>query len=181
MISIDNWNTKSGKIVIKQHDREFTFNLYANGTANCFLVAVYEYTDPDTKKTMEQLQWFFADKRHGEIMLGLAKDQGGKKENHMDPVRKLTLYKKTCTDWKKIMCLFAEAYPTITIELLEAEPEPDMVTITCYGKAETLSREEAIMKYRDCIANSEGAERDRYMNVMAGLTSGEKNITDERR
>jgi hypothetical protein len=116
-IQIHNWNNKSGTCVIEQNCTEFEFNLYAYGTCNCFLTAVYEYTDTETGETMEQLQWFFMDERHGKIMLGLQKGSDGKKENYMDEVRKITLYKNKCTDWKKIMSMFAEAFDHIDIEI----------------------------------------------------------------
>lgn len=120
-IQIHNWDNKSGKCTVVQNSTEFEFNLYAYGTCNCFLVAVYEYEDTEDHKTKEQLQWFFMDDEHGKIMLGLKKGNDGKKENMMDTITKLTLYKSKCTDWKKIMTMFAEAYPQITIEIREDE------------------------------------------------------------
>ena len=121
MISIRNWNNHSGKIVVDQDGKDWEMNLYAYGTSNCFLIAVYEYEDPEDKEVRESLQWFFMDEEHGKIMLGLKKGNDGLKENRMDPVRKLTLYRKTCTDWKKIMALFAQAFDDITIEIKESE------------------------------------------------------------
>lgn len=119
MIRINDWSKKSGTCTIVQNGREFELNLYAYGTSNCFLSAVYEYEDPDKKETQEQLQWFFMDEQHGKIMLGLKKGSDGKKENWMDEIRKLTLYKSRCTDWKKIMTMFAEAFDNLTIEIME--------------------------------------------------------------
>jgi len=117
MIRIDNWSNKSGTCVVEQNGKEWTMNLYAYGTCNCFLCAVYEYEDTESHETMEQLQWFFMDENHGKIMLGLKKGNDGKKENRMDEMRKLTLYKSKCTDWKKIMQMFAEAFDKIDIEI----------------------------------------------------------------
>ena len=114
-IQINNWNIKSGKCTIEQNGKEFELNLYAYGTSNCFLSAVYEYEE--NGKTMEELQWFFLDEQHGKIMLGLQKNSDGEKVNYMDEVRKITLYKKKCTDWKKIMTMFAEAFDKIEIEI----------------------------------------------------------------
>lgn len=123
MIRIDNWSKKSGKCVIAQNGREFELNLYAYGTANCFLVAVYEYKDSETGETMEQLQWFFMDEDHGKIMLGLKKGSDGKKENYMDEVRKLTLYRNSCVDWQNIMIMFARAFDKIEIEIRKDDAE----------------------------------------------------------
>lgn len=120
-IQIHNWENKSGTCVIKQKDREFTLNLYGYCTSNCYLVAVYEYKDTETSETMEQLQWFFMDESHAKIMLGLKKGSDGKKENYMDEIRKLTLYKSKLTEWKKILLMFAEAFPKIDIEIREDE------------------------------------------------------------
>ena len=121
MIRIPNWDKHSGKIVVEQNGKEWEMNLYAYGTCNCFLCTVYEYEDPEDKSTREQLQWFFMDEEHGKIMLGLKKASDGSKENHMDPVRKLTLYKKNCTDWQNIMILFARAFDGINIEIRSEE------------------------------------------------------------
>lgn len=123
MIRIDNWSKKSGKCTIMQNGREFELNLYAYGTANCFLVAVYEYKDSETGETMEQLQWFFMDEDHGKVMLGLKKGSDGKKENYMDEVRKLTLYRNSCVDWQNIMIMFARAFDKIEIEIRKDDAE----------------------------------------------------------
>ena len=120
-IQIYNWDNKSGKMVVNQNGHEFEFNLYAYGTSNCFLVAVYEYEDTENHQTAEQLQWFFMDEEHGKIMLGLKKGNDGKKENYLDEVRKLTLYKSKCNDWKKLMTMFAQAFDKIDIEIREEE------------------------------------------------------------
>lgn len=55
----------------------------------------------------------------------------------------------------------------------------DMVTITCYGKTEQMSRKDAINKYLKGMAWSEGSERDRYTNIYLALISGETNVFDE--
>ena len=120
-IIIDNWNNKSGKMIIEQNGKEFELNLYAYGTCNCFLCGVYEYKDAESGKTMEQLQWFFMDENHGKIMLGLKKNSSGERENYMDEVRKITLYRNKCTDCEKIVAMFAEAFDTISIEIRRDE------------------------------------------------------------
>ena len=59
------------------------------------------------------------------------------------------------------------------------EPEEDTVQVICYGKTYTYnSREEAIKDYMENIAFSEGAERDRYTNILLELHSGKKVCTD---
>lgn len=120
-IQIDNWDNKSGKCTINQNGKEFELNLYAYGTCNCFLCAVYEYEDTEDHQTKEQLQWWFMDERHGKVMLGLQKGYDGKKENYLSEIRKITLYKSKCTDWKKLMTMFAQAFDNITIEIREDE------------------------------------------------------------
>lgn len=50
-------------------------------------------------------------------MLGLKKGGDGKKENRLDYIKKVTLYKKNCTEWKKLMQMFAEAFDKIDIEV----------------------------------------------------------------
>ena len=55
----------------------------------------------------------------------------------------------------------------------------DLVTITCYGKAEKRRRDEAIAFYTEGIFCSEGSERDRYVSIVAGLQSGKKVVDDE--
>jgi len=124
-IVIDKWSNKSGKCTIIQKDMEFELNLYAYGTSNCFLCAFYEYEDTETHKTMEQMQWFFMDERHGKIMLGLQKGNDGTKENYLSEITKITLYKNKCVDWKKLMTMFAQAFDKITIEILAEQPKED--------------------------------------------------------
>lgn len=117
---INNWNDISGKVVVEQKGKEFVYNMYGEGKCNCFLATVYEYEGEDGK-TYEQLQWFFMDERHGKIMLGLQKGTNGRKENYLVEVTKLIIYKNKCSNWKKIVAMFAEAFDTLTIEIREEE------------------------------------------------------------
>lgn len=56
----------------------------------------------------------------------------------------------------------------------------EKIKITCYGKTEIWAdREKAKLFYLDCMANSEGAERDRYVNIYLQLMSGETECFDE--
>ena len=48
-----------------------------------------------------------------------------------------------------------------------------MVKTICYGKEETwASREDAIREFKDCMRHSEGAERNRYFNILCDLEDG---------
>ena len=118
MLTINNWDDISGKVIVNQHGKEFEFNLYGENKCNCFLATVCEYTGDDGK-TYGQLQWFFMDERHGKIMLGLQKGNDGKKENYLCEVTKLVICKNKCSNWKKIIAMFAEAFDSITIEIRE--------------------------------------------------------------
>lgn len=54
------------------------------------------------------------------------------------------------------------------------------VTTICYGKKQIWNnRNEAEDFYLDCMANSEGAERDRYVNIYIALKKGNEICTDE--
>lgn len=54
------------------------------------------------------------------------------------------------------------------------------VTCICYGKAQTFpSRRAAQNFYWDCVENSEGSERERYLNILAKLHRGEDNCSDD--
>ena len=55
----------------------------------------------------------------------------------------------------------------------------DLVKITCYNRTETMEREDAIAKYVEAMAWSDGSERDRYVNVYLGLISGATEVSDE--
>ena len=55
----------------------------------------------------------------------------------------------------------------------------DMVTITCYGKTETMDRQKAINKFTEGLLCSEGSERERYAIILSGLMSGLTNVDDE--
>lgn len=54
-----------------------------------------------------------------------------------------------------------------------------MITTICYGQVDTWAKKEDAIKYfmeaADC---SEGAERDRYMNIILDLLYGEEVATD---
>jgi len=53
------------------------------------------------------------------------------------------------------------------------------VTITCYGKTETWdSRKKARAFYWEGVRCCEGAERDRYMNIVMGIDDGLDEVTD---
>lgn len=56
----------------------------------------------------------------------------------------------------------------------------ETVKTICYGREEIWdSREDAIMFFLECMASSEGAERERYLNILVKLKSGEKVCTDD--
>lgn len=54
----------------------------------------------------------------------------------------------------------------------------DLVVVTCYNQSEVMERGLAVQKYLDCMMNSEGAERDRYVNIYYQLVSGAKEAYD---
>ena len=56
----------------------------------------------------------------------------------------------------------------------------DMVSITCYGRTEMMERKSAMKFYRECADNSEGAERERYVNILFGLMDGLTEVSDQR-
>ena len=113
MLRIYKWEDMSGQVLVEQNGHEFTFNLYGEDKCNCFLATVWE------SKEEYQLQWFFMDESHGKRMLGLTKNYEGKKENCLTEVKKLVLYKNKCSNWKKILTLFAQAFDELTIEIKE--------------------------------------------------------------
>lgn len=55
----------------------------------------------------------------------------------------------------------------------------DKVKITCYGKTEIMDRFEACQFYREGILNSDGSERERYVNILMGLLDGLDEVSDE--
>lgn len=56
---------------------------------------------------------------------------------------------------------------------------PNAVLVTCYGKTnEFPSREAAEDFYWQCVEASEGAERDRYVNILIALRKGQKIVHD---
>lgn len=62
---------------------------------------------------------------------------------------------------------------------LAREAEKEEIKVTCYGKTEVYdSREEAEKFYLKCMAYSEGAERERYVNIYLQLKEGKTECTD---
>ena len=55
----------------------------------------------------------------------------------------------------------------------------DSVMVTCYGESELWdTRKEAADFYMQAIMACEGAERERYLNIYAGLYQGLTEVTD---
>lgn len=56
----------------------------------------------------------------------------------------------------------------------------EKIKITCYGKTEYWDdREKAKAFYLECMMYSEGAERDRYVNIYTQLCLGNTECYDE--
>lgn len=56
----------------------------------------------------------------------------------------------------------------------------EKIICKCYGtEQEFSSRSKAKKFYLECIAWSEGAERDRYVNILLDLEDGKNYCTDE--
>lgn len=56
----------------------------------------------------------------------------------------------------------------------------DWVTVTCYGDSQRMRRQDAIEFYEEAQANSDGCERERYLNVLEDLRNGLKTCSDKR-
>lgn len=55
---------------------------------------------------------------------------------------------------------------------------PDIVEVICYGRRERLPRKDAIRKYFAALAASEGAEHERYENIVYQLANGAEKASD---
>ena len=120
MLNVYSFKDMSGTVTVEQNGHEFVFNMYGEGKCNCFLATVWEYPGlSDAGKKEYQLQWFFVDESHGKRMLGLTKNYSGERENCLAEVKKITIYKNKCANWKKIMNLFAQAFDEIEIQIKE--------------------------------------------------------------
>lgn len=120
MLRIYDFNDKSGEVLVRQGDHEWTFDMYGEDKSNVFLATVWKHPGlSDDEETEYQLQWFFCDESHGKRMLGLTKNYDGKRDNCLAEVKKITIYKNKCANWKKILNLFAQAFDELTIEIKE--------------------------------------------------------------
>ncbi len=55
------------------------------------------------------------------------------------------------------------------------------VTTVCYGKERVFDdRQEAVDFYENCLLNSEGAERERYLEILIDLRCGKMVCRDEK-
>lgn len=54
----------------------------------------------------------------------------------------------------------------------------EKVSIECYGEVETMTREQALDKYKMCVICCDGCERDRYVNIFFQLLDGYKHCCD---
>lgn len=56
----------------------------------------------------------------------------------------------------------------------------DYVKVTCYGKEKVYDdRQEAVNFFEECVANSEGSERNRYVEILIDLRSGNIDCSDK--
>jgi hypothetical protein len=55
----------------------------------------------------------------------------------------------------------------------------ERVTVTCYGRKESMTREQAIDKYYEGMTCCDGSERDRYMTIYCQLLEGFRQVSDE--
>lgn len=51
--------------------------------------------------------------------------------------------------------------------------------MTCYGKAETMTREEAIDEYYEGMMCCDGSEAERYQTIYCQLMEGLTDVSDE--
>lgn len=54
----------------------------------------------------------------------------------------------------------------------------EQVTVTCYGKKETMSREAAIDKYYEAMIYCDGSEAERYQTIYCQLMDGFMDVSD---
>ena len=54
----------------------------------------------------------------------------------------------------------------------------DIVNVTCYGRTETLTRNEALTKYVEAMLWSDGSEKERYANIVGELYAGYTDVSD---
>ena len=59
-----------------------------------------------------------------------------------------------------------------------ARKKVDLVVVTCYGESKIWERKEAMEFFLEGLACSEGAERDRYVNIYYQLARGAKEAFD---
>lgn len=124
------WKEKIGEIDLTQERKlksgetwkhNCTLSLYEG---NAFLIMIHEYKDEEGKDRYN-LYSFFANKEHGQILLGLKKNYEGKKENifsgGLDTWKTVRLYKNKSRNFKTLVQMFAEAFDNLTIEIITEE------------------------------------------------------------
>lgn len=55
----------------------------------------------------------------------------------------------------------------------------EQVRVTCYGKTETMTREEAIDEYYEGMMCCDGSEAERYQTIYCQLMEGLTDVSDE--
>ena len=67
-----------------------------------------------------------------------------------------------------------------TFQPMEIVSVDNSVTITCYGAVQKWeNKKDAIQFYFECVAESEGAEKERYVNILLQLFAGKTECKDE--
>ena len=54
----------------------------------------------------------------------------------------------------------------------------DIVTVTCYGRTETMTRGKAMAKYLEGMMCCGGSEQERYATIYYRLAAGLVNVND---
>ena len=122
-VNVHDFNDKSGTVTMVQRGKKFVLPIYAEGKTNCFLTCLWESNPNDKGIRTYELMWFLNDEAHAKRMLGLAKSYNGEKENYLSEITGLTVYKGNCSNWKKIVALFAQAFDEIDIKILKEAPK----------------------------------------------------------
>lgn len=107
------FSEKGGTITVEDNNgKSYTANWYEG---NALMIVLNEYEEDG--KEWWTMGWFFADIDHAKNCLGLNKGYTNMWTDNGEKFKEVTINRKNCRQWKKLVDILVKAFPEIEIKL----------------------------------------------------------------
>ena len=111
------WKAKAGQVtIIDREKKEHTANWWEG---NGLMIVLNEWDE--NGETYWSMGWFFVDEEHAKNCLGLTKDHTNMWTDEGSCISELTINRKYCYKWEKLVKIMIKAFPDIKISLYNAD------------------------------------------------------------